>query len=402
VPKLIRITTAPLSMKYLLTGQMRYMQEHGLDVIMISSEGKEWPDIIANEKCSHHIIHMTRKITPFTDLVSLWKLYRFFKKQKPDIVHSHTPKAGLIAMLAAKFAGVKVRIHTIAGLRFMTSHGLQKSLLVQMEKLTAWAANYTWPNSYSLFNYLYSNRIIAKQKMEVIGLGSSNGINLGRFSVDALDNEKLNAIKQKINFNDSLTYLLCVGRIVKDKGIDELTGVFEKLYRENGSLRLVLVGAFEDELDPVRDSTKQILKNHPGIILTGWSEDVEYYMHLSFVLVHPSYREGFPNVLLQAGAMGCPVICSRIEGNVDIVEHQKTGLLFDVRSEEQLQEQLEFALTNRNVINEYAVKLQARVQSNFSQPVVHRLIYKKYMELLSVHGSNRESEKYESVAGTYT
>ena len=126
MPKLIRITTAPLSMKYLLTGQMQYMQRHGFEVTMVSSDGKEWPDILKNEQCSHHIVHMTRKMTPFTDLISLWNLYRFFRNQRPDIVHSHTPKAGLLAMLAAKFAGIKIRIHTIAGLRFMTATGTGK------------------------------------------------------------------------------------------------------------------------------------------------------------------------------------------------------------------------------------------------------------------------------------
>src|SRR4029077_3988512 len=125
----------------------------GFDVMMISSEGKEWPDIIKNEQCSHHIIHMTRKMTPFADVISLWKLYRFFKIQKPEIVHSHTPKAGLLAMLAAKLAGVKIRIHTIAGLRFMTSTGIARRVLIKMEKLTAWAANHVWPNSFSLLNY---------------------------------------------------------------------------------------------------------------------------------------------------------------------------------------------------------------------------------------------------------
>ncbi|MBK6828548.1 MAG: glycosyltransferase [Chitinophagaceae bacterium] len=133
MPKLIRITTAPLSLKYLLSNQMRYMHENGFEVLMVSSDGKEWPDLLANEKCPNRIIPMTRQITPFKDLVSLWRLYRLFRKEKPDIVHSHTPKAGLLAMLAAKLAGVKIRIHTIAGLRFMTATGFKKRILVFME-----------------------------------------------------------------------------------------------------------------------------------------------------------------------------------------------------------------------------------------------------------------------------
>jgi glycosyltransferase involved in cell wall biosynthesis len=383
VPKLIRITTAPLSMKYLLTGQMRYMQQHGFDVMMVSSEGKEWPDILANEQCGHHIIHMTRKITPVTDLISLWKLYRFFKTQRPDIVHSHTPKAGLLAMLAARFAGVKIRIHTIAGLRFMTATGLSRRLLIEMEKLTARTATHVWPNSVSLLNYARNNRLVTAQKMEVIGQGSTNGINLLRFNLTALNAEKLHAIKQKINYSSELTYLLCVGRIVKDKGIEELVNAFEKVYRGDNNLRLILVGEFEDELDPVKVETRQVLQTHPGIILTGWSDDVEYYMHISLVLLHPSYREGFPNVLLQAGAMGCPVICSAIEGNTDIVEHNKTGLLCAVKNEDDLFAKLKFGLENRDTLKEYAKNLKTKVEDFFAQPVMHDLIKKKYTELLS-------------------
>src|SRR5690349_12331863 len=150
MPKIIRITTAPISLKLLLKGQMRFMQENGFDVVMVSSEGKEWEEVIATEGCRHQVIPMTRRLTPFADLRSLWRLYRFIRKEKPDIVHSHTPKAGLLGMLAAKFAGVKVRIHTVAGLRFMTSKGLTRKILVSMEKLTAKAATHVWPNSFSL------------------------------------------------------------------------------------------------------------------------------------------------------------------------------------------------------------------------------------------------------------
>jgi len=383
MPKLVRITTAPLSMKYLLTGQMQYMQRHGFEVTMISSDGKEWPDILKNEQCSHHIVHMTRKMTPFTDLISLWNLYRFFRNQRPDIVHSHTPKAGLLAMLAAKFAGIKIRIHTIAGLRFMTATGTGKKVLIKMEKLTGHAATNVWPNSRSLLNYIQQHNLVPQRKLEVIGLGSSNGINLSRFSPSALDENTLNKIKQKIRYDHQLTYLLCVGRIVKDKGIDELVKAFEKVYKNNDKLRLILVGEFEDELDPVGVETRAMLTTHPGIIMTGWSDEVEYYMHLAYALLHPSYREGFPNVLLQAGAMYCPVICSRIEGNIDIVEHEQTGLLFQVRNQADLHNKLQQSLSDPHRLKEYAVALRKKIESYFDQPVVHELVRKRYEELLA-------------------
>jgi len=381
--KLIRTTTAPLSLKYLLRNQMRYMKGKGFDVIMVSSDGPEKEDVIRNEECPHVVIPMTRKMTPLADLRSLWIFYKFLRKEKPGIVHSHTPKAGLIAMLAARLAGVPLRIHTVAGLRFMTVKGFSRTLLVSMEKLTMKAATHVWPNSFSLKEYIEQNRLASQSKLEVIGEGSSNGIDLGRFSVAALKENELEKIKALIGYNGDLFYLLSVGRIVKDKGIDELVHAFEEVYRTNSKLRLVLVGAFEDELDPVSDAARHLINEHPGIIKAGWNEQVEYFMHLSHLLVHPSHREGFPNVLLQAGAMNCPVICSRIEGNIDIVTHELTGLIFDVKDREQLIVMMKRALTDPSLMKQCADRLYHKVNDHFDQQVVHSRIEKRYHELLN-------------------
>ncbi len=136
MPKLLRVTTSPLSLRSLLSNQMKYMKDNGFEVIMVSSDGKEWPDLLKNEQCEHRTVPMSRNIAPFKDLQSLWRMYRLIKREKPDIVHSHTPKAGLLAMLASRMAGVKIRIHTIAGLRFVTTTGMLKRFLVFMERIT--------------------------------------------------------------------------------------------------------------------------------------------------------------------------------------------------------------------------------------------------------------------------
>jgi glycosyltransferase involved in cell wall biosynthesis len=383
MPKLIRITTAPLSLKYLLPGQMRFMNQNGFEVVMVSSDGPELEEVIPNEGCRHQVIPMTRKMTPLADLRSLWLLYRFFKKEKPDIVHSHTPKAGLLAMLAAKFAGVKLRIHTIAGLRFMTSTGTTRKILVTMEKLTAKAATHVWPNSFSLLDYIRNNKLANPKKLEVISLGSSNGINLARFSPAAIGQKKLDEIKHLVQYDSNLIYFLSVGRIVHDKGMDELLRAFIPIHQQNDRARLILVGAFEDELDPISDEARRILQTHPAVIQAGWSDAVEYFMHFSYALVHPSHREGFPNVLLQAGALLCPIICSRIEGNVDIVEQEKTGLLFEVRNEKELEEKLQFSLMHPEIMKKYAVSLRQKIEQYFDQPLIHQRLRERYLELLA-------------------
>lgn len=382
MPKLIRITTAPLSLKYLLSGQMKYMNENGFDVLMVSSDGKEWPDLLANEKCRNKIIPMTRQITPFKDIVSLWRLYRLFKNEKPEIVHSHTPKAGLLAMLAAKFAGVKIRIHTIAGLRFMTATGTKRRILVFMEKLTAKAAHHVWPNSYSLLAYIKKNKLVKESKLEVMGHGSSNGVNLNRYSASALKPEILDEIKKQVSYDPQYKYLLNMGRIVRDKGIDEVLKVFSKVQEKDPTLKLIVLGAFEDDLDPISEEARNILQTHPAVIHIDWSDHVEYFMHIAHLLVHASYREGFPNTLLQAGAMNCPIVCTEIEGSVDIVTHKETGLIFKPGNAEDLHEKLIYALEHPDEMKQLAFNLHRKVEDKFSQPYLYSCIRQRYLELL--------------------
>ena len=185
--KLIRITTVPMSLQFLLPGQMKFMSQNGFDVLMISADGKEIQAVIENENCEHIIVPMTRKITPLQDLKCLWILIKFFKKEKPAIVHTHTPKAGLLGMLAAKFTGVKIRIHTVAGLPLMVEKGFKYKLLKFIEKLTYWAANHVWPNSFSLLSFIKENKFTSSIKLKVINQGSSNGIDLNRFNKQNLD-----------------------------------------------------------------------------------------------------------------------------------------------------------------------------------------------------------------------
>lgn len=386
MPKLIRITTAPISLNVLLPGQMRYMQEKGIEVVMVSSDGPELETVKKKEGCRHHIVPMTRRMTPFSDLRCLWLLYKFFLNEKPDIVHSHTPKAGLLSMLAAKFAGIKIRIHTVAGLRYVTTKGFGRRVLIAMEKITGRAATHVWPNSFSLKKYITENHLAATRKLEVIGKGSSNGVNLSRYSIAALQNEKLQEIKKMVQYDDQLFYFLSVGRIVHDKGMDELLNAFVKVHEAYPQTRLLLVGAFEDEVDPVSAKARQLIETHPAVIMAGWSNDVEYFMHIANVLVHPSHREGFPNVLLQAGAMECPIICSNIDGNIDIVAHQQTGLIAEVKNEAELSQLMEYAIHNSKVLQQYANLLRQQIEQYFDQAVVHSLLYKKYLELLTAQG----------------
>lgn len=379
--KLIRVTTVPLALCYLLPGQMLYMKQHGLDVLMISADGKERALVIENEQCRHIIVPMERNISLFKDVKCLFNFIKIFKQEKPDIVHTHTPKAGLLGMLAAKFCNVPVRIHTVAGLRYMTEKGLKKFILINMEKITAFAANKVWPNSNSMKNILLQKNICRKDKLEVIGKGSTNGIDLQRFSVDNINPEKLELIKQQIQYNDSLFYFLFIGRLVKDKGIEELITAFEKLSVEKSDARLLIVGPLENDDDPVNNETLKKITEHKAIMHLGWQNNIEYYFMLADIFVFPSHREGFPNVLLQAGAMCCPVICSNIPGNIDIVEHKKTGILFETGNADEIYHLMKHYsnVELKNELSGYAGALQQNVVQNYSRNTIHKLIFDKYL-----------------------
>lgn len=379
--KLIRITTVPMALRYLLPGQMKFMAANGFDVLMISADGKELQEVIANEQCRHIIVPMTRKITPWQDLKCLWQLVKIFRKEKPGIVHTHTPKAGLLGMLAARISGVKVRIHTVAGLPLMVEHGFRYRLLKCMEKLTYASATQVWPNSHSLLEFIEAHKLCKSGKLQVIGKGSSNGIDTGRFDSAALDQELLQQVKQKIGYDPSFTYLLCVGRLVTDKGIVELVNVFNTLQQRYKNIKLVLVGQYEKNLDPLPAATEAMIESNDAIIHIGWSNEVEYYMAIAGLFVFPSHREGFPNVLLQAGAMQLPVICSRIAGNVDIVTQGQTGLIFDVRDEKQLQEQLEYALQHDDEMQAMAARQYGIVRENYKREYVWAQLLDKYRAL---------------------
>lgn len=383
MPKLIRITTVPMALRYLLPGQPKYMQQQGFEVLLVSADGPELKEVLVNEGCPHSIVPLTRQITPFKDLACLWQMIRLFKKHKPDIVHTHTPKAGLIGMLAAKLARVPIRIHTVAGMPLMVEKGAKYQLLKFIEKLTYWAANHVWPNSNSLYQFIVQHRLAPVKKLHVIGKGSSNGINLDRFNAAAIDPAILEQAKQQIQWQADCQYILCVGRLVKDKGITELVNIFTQLQAERPQLRLVLVGQYEPELDPLPGETLALINSNPAIISVGWSNEVPAFMQLAHLFVFPSHREGFPNVLLQAAAMQLPIVCSAIAGNVDIVVDGQTGLLFAPGSEQALLAQTGFALQNPEKMREMAQKLYTEVQQFYRQQNVWATIHAEYVLLLN-------------------
>ena len=377
--KLIRITTSSLSLNTLLNGQMKYMSENGFETIMISNNDSNIQKLKTIEKSRHIIVPMKRKISLISDFFCLIKLVVIFIKEKPDIIHTHTPKAGLLGMIAAKICLIKKRIHTVAGLPFVTSKGFKKTILFNSEKITYWASNFVLPNSYSNYEIIKKKKLCHKNKLLIIGKGSSNGVDLNRFSKKNLNKKTSIQLKKIIAYEKSLKYILFVGRLVKDKGIVELINAFCSI--KMTKLKLIMVGAFEKnrkEENLPYDIIK-LISNNPNIIHINGSNKIEYFMDIADLFVFPSHREGFPNVLLEAGAMKLPILCSKIPGNIDIIDQKYSNNLFQLNDVNSITNKIELFFDNKLYLN--TDEIYKKIKKNYSRDLMHEKIFNFYKKL---------------------
>tara|TARA_B100000963_G_scaffold121937_1_gene106345 strand:+ start:27996 stop:29159 length:1164 start_codon:yes stop_codon:yes gene_type:complete len=376
--KLFRITTVPMSLKYLLDGQMSFMSKNGFDVVMISSDGIELKDVIKNESCRHIIVPLTRKITIFKDLFALFTLLRFLKKEKPDIVHTHTPKAGIIGMFASYLANIPIRLHTVAGLPLLEATGFKKFILNLVEILTYYFATKIYPNSYGLKKIILENKFTSENKIKVIGNGSSNGIDTSYFNPKKFTFEEKNTLKNYLGIENSDFVYTFLGRIVSDKGINELVKSFEKLSKEKKGIKLLIVGPFEDNLDPIKNETKYIIENNKKIILTGYKNDVRPYFAVSNLLVFPSYREGFPNAVMQAGSMALPCIVSDINGCNEIITNNINGLIVPSKDDKALYDAMKKILGDEILYKKLKNNSRSMIEKLYERKSFWKLLLDEY------------------------
>lgn len=384
--KLIRITTVPISFKVLLKGQLRFMASNGFDVKGVSSEGEELREVHENEGIVMEAINMSRKITPFQDLKSLWEMWNFLRKEKPQIVHTHTPKAGIIGMLAARLAGVPHRLHTVAGLPLMEATGIKRKILNFVEKLTYSSATRVYPNSKGLYDFILQNNFTQSNKLKIIANGSSNGINTTFFSPDQVTEIERVTLREKLNIQPDNFVFVFVGRIVSDKGINELIKAFSELQTaENNQLtgiKLLLVGGLESDLDPLNPETLAEINQNRDIISVGFQQDVRPFFAISDALAFPSYREGFPNVVMQAGAMGLPSIVSDINGCNEIIVEGENGLIIPPKNVEKLKEKMLTLARDKNLYTKLKENSRRMIESRYEQSVVWNALLEEYEGLL--------------------
>ncbi|WP_431471801.1 glycosyltransferase family 4 protein [Nonlabens sp. SCSIO 43208] len=382
-PKLVRITTVPISLEKLLEGQLQYMSKD-FNLHIISSNEKYLKKIAQREDVTYTTIGLTRKITPIRDLIALFKMIRVFYKLRPNIVHSHTPKAGTIGMLAAWISRVPNRIHTVAGLPLMESTGVKFKILKIVEKLTYACASKIYPNSMGLKDYILREKLTDARKITIIGNGSSNGINTNYFSRLAIDEEVINDVRTKWNINKADKVLLFVGRVVKDKGINELLKSFKSISDHHPDLKLVIVGPLEEELNPISSESFEILKNHPRVIHTGFQNDVRPFFAVADLFVFPSYREGFPNVVLQAGAMEVPSIVSNINGCNEIIRNEENGLIVEAKNEDRLRMAILSLIQGEEKLRKLKSNTRQIIVQNYERSFICKELLKEYKSLSKI------------------
>lgn len=379
--KLIRITTIPISLDKLLEGQLAYMKEY-YDVLAISSQEEELQRVAAKQGVPYFFLPLTRKITPYQDVKAVYSLYKFLRKEKPAIVHTHTPKAGLVGMLASKLAGVPLRLHTVAGLPLLEATGIKRKILDFVEKLTYRCATHVYPNAQGLKTIIEDLNFTKPSKLKVIGKGSSNGIDTIYFSGDTCSTTS-EAIAQRLGIVPTDFTFILVGRLVGDKGVNELVEAFGAVHKKHPKTSLLLVGPLEEELDPLLLETQKMIKSHPKIYTTGYVDDVRPYLACAKALTFPSYREGFPNVVLQAGAMELPSIVSNINGCNEIITHGHNGLIIPVKDSMALKEAMLTFIEDEDLYTKLQANARDVITKSYERKEVWDALHKEYESLLN-------------------
>ncbi|GEL11996.1 Glycosyltransferase involved in cell wall bisynthesis [Flavobacterium glycines] len=417
-PKLIRTSTVAMSLDFLLKGQLAFLSGH-FEVVAVSGDDEHLKRLAEREQVRTVPLQMQRNISPLKDLLSLWKLYLLFKKEKPQIVHSITPKAGLLSMIAGKMAGVPVRIHTFTGLIFPSKTGLLQKILILMDKVLCCCATHIYPEGHGVKNDLIQYKITSKP-LKVIANGNVNGIDTAYFSKEKVSVQEQQALKKELCIGENDFVFIFVGRLVGDKGINELVNAFKHLVVsssavenqsvvenesivvnnrqittdnsqptahchpepvEGSNLKLLLVGPLETELDPLQTETLKEIENNPNIISVGFQKDVRSYFSISDCLVFPSYREGFPNVVLQAGAMGLPAIVTDINGSNEIIVDGDNGIIISVKNSNSLLEAMNKIMKDSQFYSQLQMNARPMIVSRYEQKVVWEGILNEYKKL---------------------
>ena len=387
--KLIRVTTSDISLDSLIKGQLKFLSSE-FEVIGVSNNTGVLAMVGEREGIRTIEVPMHREISLFSDIKCLWLLYRLFRKEKPDIVHANTPKGSMLSMIASKLASVPHRLYTVTGLRYQGASGLFRTLLMAMERISCYCATKVIPEGEGVKKTLLKDNITSKE-MHIILNGNINGIdteyfNPDLFNRDSTDNKLYTGnkkdIRRDLNLKEDDFVFIFIGRIVRDKGMNELTVCMKRFKAEKKNVKLLLVGRFESKLDPLDADNEKFLRSDLNIHFLGYQNDVRPFFVAADVLVFPSYREGFPNVVLQAGAMGIPAIVTNINGCNEIIKEDFNGKIFSSKDVNALYEKMNWCLNNKNRVKDMASQSRKMIVDRYRQEEVWEATLQEYKKLL--------------------
>lgn len=382
---LLHVTTVPMSLVF-LKGQIGHMKSRGLRIHVLSSPGRDLESFAESENVPIHAVEMDRAITPIRDLRAVADICRVLLEVKPTIVHSHTPKGGLLGMIAAALMRVPVRVYHMRGLPMLTAKGPRRLLLKWTEKVAASLAHQVLCNSHSMREVVIAERICHRDKIKVLLGGSGNGVDAKvRFDPAVVDREARMKTRLELGIPACSTVIGFVGRVVLDKGIVELVEAWRNIRQDYEQCHLLVVGPFELH-DPVPIDTEQVLREDPRIHLVGMVWNTPPLFAAMDLLVLPTHREGFPNVPLEAAAMELPVVATRIPGCIDAVEDSVTGTLVSARDAEELANAIRMYLKSPALRRRHGLAGRKRVLREFPQEAIWESLYSEYVRLMHDRG----------------
>ena len=370
--EIIRAATTDLSIDFCRDVMIK-MREKGYEMVALSSPGDYLTKLNKEDGFKTIEVHIERRISLWNDFKSLFNLIRVFRKEKPQVVHSITPKAGLLCMLAAWLTKVPFRIHTFTGLVWPTATGLSRRILMTTDWLTCACATHIIPEGEGVKSDLQKH--ITKKPMKVLGFGNIQGIDLARFDPSRFS--------PKEKDNDNFVFLF-VGRIVGDKGINEMVWAFTQLHQEYPKTKLRLVGDYEPELDPLDPEADKEIRGNDAIEAKGslFNDDLVRAYAEADCFVMPSYREGFPNSVLEAGAMGLPQVVTDINGSREIVTDGFNGLIVPSKDRESLYRAMRLLYQDNALRDKLSGNARESIAQRFERSFVQQCQIDFYEEIL--------------------
>ena len=386
--KLLYVTTLPDTQWAFLSGQNNFMTDAGFELHSITSPSHVLERLVKRDNMMAHPVKIVRSRPSLRDLVSTWQIYKVLKKVKPHIVHVSTPKAAMLGSIAARLAGVPIRIFFIRGLHTENRTGVSRVVFRFAEKMTSNLCNSRICVSNSLLQFARSEGILGTSRGKVIACGMSNGIDTNRFNPAKVNkNREVSQLRESLGIPEGVSVIGFVGRLVKDKGIHELARCWKAIREKHTNTHLVLVGDWWDGPDAVNPEIREGLEGDARVHLTGHVEDTAPYYALMSVLVFPSHgTEGFPNVPMEAAAMGIPVVATRVIGCVDAVIDRQTGLIVERGDVNQMTKAILEYLNSDTLRKEHGENARTRAIRDFQPLTIWSDLYSEYMELLIEHG----------------